>query len=226
MRHRAHWGGGLLARGAAVAVVVGVGGVATSCSDMTSPTPLSILTMDVGVPASWVLIGTNTASYVLGTDTHSHSGRFALAIGGNDTSSTKFSGVGQLVAADNYRGKRVRLSAWVKQVNIVGTDVGLWMRVDGQDLVYGIDNFSTRTVDGTLDWRQISVILDVPTEATGIAFGALMSGSGEFLVDGMSLDVVPATGSTTNLVTQPLTSGFSDYSTAPKSPANLDFEKQ
>jgi hypothetical protein len=106
------------------------------------------------------------------------------------------------------------------------------MRVDGPGVTQGFDNFSSRPLVGTDDWHQVEIILDVPSDAIGIAFGALMSGRGDFLIDDMQFEVIPATGLTTNLLT-----GFTDsgvdgpteiafYSTRAKSPVNLDFESR
>ena len=198
--------------------------VLAGCGDVTAPNNLSILDIDVGVPTSWLEVGRNAITYAVGTETHAHSGRYALAIASNDTSQARFAGVGQFVKADAYRGKRVRLTAWVRQLNVVGTDVGLWMRVDGPGTIEGFDNFSTRSLSGTSDWHQVSVVLDVPDDAEGIAFGALMSGSGEFLVDDMTFEVIPPTGPTTNLLTDPAQVQGSDYSGAPLAPLNLNFE--
>ena len=41
----------------------------------------------------------------------------------------------------------------------------------------GFDNFSSRPLTGTSDWHQVEIILDVPDDAIGIAFGALMIGA-------------------------------------------------
>jgi hypothetical protein len=193
----------------------------------------NILTIDAGVPPGWFRVGGNVASYVVGIDSRNmHGGSAALAIGGTDTSVLRFNGVGQQIQADDYRGKRIRLRGWVRHVGIVGSDIGLWMRIDGPGLTLGFDNFSTRSLVGTADWHQVEIILDVPPNAIGIAWGALMSGKGELLVDDMSFDVVPATGPTTNQPLEPIevpidSATFAQvYANAAKSPVNLNFEQR
>ena len=97
--------------GAALTVLVIA---AAACSDSGSSTAPSILTIEPGLPTGWSPVGSNSATYVLGVDKNTvHGGKLALAIGGIDTSSLRFAGVGQFIKADSYRGKRVRLRAWV-----------------------------------------------------------------------------------------------------------------
>jgi hypothetical protein len=70
----------------------------------------------------------------------------------------------------------------------------------------------------------------VPNDALGIAFGAQMSGAGEFFIDDLTLEIVPATGPTTNPLSANIASEFdaatltSFYRRQGGTPANLDFE--
>ena len=202
-----------------------------ACGSDSSTEP-SVFNINPGTPTFWSLVGFATPSYTLGIDHKTvHSGGGALAIVSIDSSPQLFRGVGQFILADQYRGKRVRLSGWVRHVNLVASDAGLWMRVDGNFTTLSFDNFSTRSLKGTSDWHEIEVILDVPTDAIGIAFGVLLSGRGELLADDLALQVVPATGPTTNLLTGPTSTTFDAatfYSTnvGPRSIANMGFESQ
>lgn len=200
-----------------------------SCSGDKSTEP-SVFNINPGAPAGWFLVGQNTPSYTIGVDhVTTHSGSGALHIAGIDSTPSLFRGIGQYLLANNYRGKRLRLSAWVRHVNLAGTDAGIWMRVDGNFQTLGFDNFSTRTLRGTSDWHQVSVVLDVPNDAVGLEFGALMSARGELLVDDMQLDVVTADGPTTNQLVGPQATSFDAvtfYATnvGPRIAANMDFE--
>ncbi len=220
----------LRTRWALVAAAIAVAGSLACGSDtMTGP---SILTIDAGIPTGWFRVGGAQATYVVGTDGHAHGGRYALAIGGTDTSVLRFNGVAQELRADPYRGKRLRLRGWVRQVGITGSDIGLWMRVDGPGVMQAFDNFSTRPLLGTADWHQVEIILDVPPDALGILFGALMSGRGEFLVDDMTFEVIPATGPTTNQLVGYQDLGVDSVTVAnavaglPTGPSNLNFESK
>jgi hypothetical protein len=213
-------------------VVLGLVGclASASCSSSTSVEP-NVLNLHASVPLGWSTVGTNSPTYVVGTDNVTvHDGNAALAIAGTDSAITRFAGVGQFIRADNYRGKRVRFSAWVRQANIIGNDTGLWMRVDGPGVMLGFDNFFTRPLRGTSGWHSVEIILDVPDNAIGIAFGALMSAKGELFVDDLRFDVVPATGPTTNQLTELTSSGADSATTAAAyagrgaAPINLSFE--
>ena len=205
----------------AVAIIAAI-----SCKDSTAP---DVLHIDTVLPSGWLYAGVNATTYVLGLDHQTvHGGHAALAILGSDTSQARFRGIVQSIKADDYRGKRVRLSAWVRQTDVRGSDIGLWMRIDGPGVMQGFDNFSSRPLIGTSDWHQVEVILDVPTDAIGISLGALMSGSGLFRVDDLRLEVVPDIGPTTNLLVDfpPIPDPSSQYAGRPRAPTNLDFEQQ
>ncbi len=85
-----------------------------------------------------------------------------------------FRAVTQLIKADAYRGKRVRLTGYLKTRD-VRWHAGVWLRVDGPDAkLLAFDNMSDRPVLGTADWSQHAVVLDVPEAALRLAFGVLL----------------------------------------------------
>ena len=85
------------------------------------------------------------------------------------------------------------------------------MRVDKGSAVVGFDNMETRPIQGNQSWKTCDVVLDVPQDATGIAFGILLSGTGEVWVNDVTFETVgndvPTTGS----------------APSPTQPANLKF---
>jgi len=199
---------------------------AASCKDSTAT---EVLHIDAVLPSGWLYVGANATTYLLGLDHQTvHGGHAALAIQGSDTSQARFRGIVQSIKADDYRGKRVRWSGWVRQTDVRGSDIGLWMRVDGPDVMYGFDNFSSRPLIGTTDWHQVEIVLDVPEDAIGISLGALMSGSGLFRVDDLKLEVIPDLGPTTNLLVTfpPIPDPTNQYAGKLRAPTNLDFEQQ
>lgn len=182
-----------------------------------------------GTPNGWFAVGGINTSYALGLNEKTpHSGSAALSVTGIDSASTGFRGVGQQIKADAFIGKRIRLSAFIKQDDLKGPTIGLWMRVDGQDIEYAFDNMTARHLQGTADWHVVEIILDVPAGAVGIAFGVLLHGSGTMLVDDMKLEAIPATGPTTDQQSGPVPITYdarSVYANMPLSPSNMDFEK-
>ena len=81
---------------------------------------------------------------------------------------TGFGALSQFIRADDYRGKRVRFSAYVKthDVSAASSGAGLWMRVDGNGGILAFDNMQNRPIMGTTDWKLVSVVLDVPNDAS------------------------------------------------------------
>ena len=134
----------------------------------------------------------------------------------------------QLVKADNYRGKRVRFSAYVRTRDVVG-GAGLWMRVDGNGGTLAFDNMMNRPIRGTVEWTPVSVVLDVPSDADGVTFGVLLASAGEAWVDDASLEIVGTdvrvTGTSAPSPNAANAAQFRTmYASAPLAPVNLGLE--
>jgi hypothetical protein len=61
----------------------------------------------------------------------------------------------QTIAAEDYRGKRVRFSGVLKANYVTGGRGGLWLRVDGPHLdeTLAIDTMEDRPLVGTTGWQ-------------------------------------------------------------------------
>jgi hypothetical protein len=77
---------------------------------------------------------------------------------------------------------------------------GLWMRIDGPrpGETLALDNMQDRALTGTTEWERHAVVLDVPSDATMIVFGALLAEEGQlrmadFRFEQVGTDV-PVTG--------------------------------
>jgi hypothetical protein len=121
----------------------------------------------------------------------------------------------QTIAAEDYRGKRIRFSAALKANHVTNGWGGLLLRVDGPrlDETLAIDTMEDRPLVGTTDWQQHALVLDVAAAAATIAFGAGLSGEGELLVSQLAFqevgDEVPVTAGPHR----------------PRQPQNLDFSQ-
>lgn len=129
----------------------------------------------------------------------------------------------QRIRADAYRGKRIRLTGWVKADH----SGALWLRVDMLNGDYVLDNIVDMPPG---DWRKRQLIADVPADALGISFGLRMKGQGQAWADDVALDVVSQSIPTTTIerrkdhapgAAQRLQE---EYSRAPLHPVNLGFE--
>jgi len=191
----------------------------------------------VGAPPGWTGSIGPSRFYEIGLYRLEHfRGHSAVYVDGQPNYTTETAVLQQSIRADNYRGKRIRLSAWVKTQDLQGPIAGLWMRVDGPGVVYGFDNMSSRPLSGNTHWHQVSIVLDVPYEAIGIVFGAILQGggplySGFMVIDEMKLEQVGYKVPTTNTLSAPLANAIppattiAKYLSAPTSPVNTDFEQ-
>ncbi|MES2073778.1 MAG: hypothetical protein V4488_25715 [Pseudomonadota bacterium] len=117
-----------------------------------------------------------------------------------DKAENGFITVMQQFNAADYRGKRVRFSAQVK-ASAVSDWGGLWMRVDGKATA-AFDNMNSRPIKGSSDWKRYDIVLDVAPDATNIAFGMLMSGSGQMWMDDLKIEAVENSVAVTDSFTQ------------------------
>jgi hypothetical protein len=176
----------------------------------------SIALLSFELPAGWLKAGNKPDSYDMGTDAGAgRDGKSAATIKSIYKKVKGFGTLMQMVPADSFAGKRVRMSAYVKAEN-VGDWAGLWFRVDkkGNGGSLAFDNMRDRPIKGTADWTAYEVVLDVAKDATGVAYGALLSGTGQIWFDDLKFEFVDLTVPTT---------GRSDTITVV--PSNLDFEK-
>jgi hypothetical protein len=95
----------------------------------------------------------------------------------------------------------------------------LWVRVDGEG--HGnakrdcFDNMDDRPAKGDSDWKQYSVVVDVPETSSFIYFGCMLTGgTGKIWFDDVSIESVskdiPLTGTFTNANLKPFNLNFED----------------
>jgi len=95
----------------------------------------------------------------------------------------------QSLEAWPYRGRRLRLAAWVRADGV--SRAHLFLRVYNRDRRrLAFDNMESRPIRGSGDWALHQVVLDVPEDAAEVAFGAFLHGQGRVWADDFSLTVV------------------------------------
>ncbi|TWU48262.1 M56 family metallopeptidase [Rubripirellula reticaptiva] len=137
-------------------------------------------------PAGW---GGGGQGYELVLDTKiKHSGQSSGRIE-RTKNNGNFGTYTQMLVADPYRGKKLRLTGFLKTKSVSSS--GIWMRIDGPgNQSLGFDNMQDRAVKGTTDWAEQTIELDVPESATAIAIGFLLIGDGTVWGDDLELSVV------------------------------------
>src|SRR3970282_2437960 len=95
----------------------------------------------------------------------------------------------QMASAEEFRGKRVRLSGWTRTKDVSGA-AGLWMRMDTPRGMNGFDNMTDRPLRGSTAWTAVAVVLDAPADAYNVGFGLILSGAGGAAwVDDLRFDI-------------------------------------
>ncbi len=157
-------------------------------------------------PAGWRKNGSAPGAYAVGVDqTQLHAGLPSAYVKSTEPSVDGFGGMMQIVAADEFVGKRLRYSAWVKTQDANSGGGHLWLRIDGNEgSILGFDNMDGRAVEGTTDWQHCSIVLDVPAGAAAYAYGFFVAGTGQMWVSGAKIEEVgPDVASTNMRSTQP-----------------------
>src|SRR4026209_321775 len=104
-------------------------------------------------PKGWFIAGSHAREYVASVDAEMpHSGRGSAHF---ESAVLKTGGFGTLMQEfqpGDFRGKRVRMSAYVRSRKV--TDwAGLWMRVDGSGgKTLSFDNMQDRPIKASTDW--------------------------------------------------------------------------
>jgi hypothetical protein len=180
--------------------------------------------LQAAAPAGWFMAGSKPNDYDCNLDaTAAYNGQPSTYVKLKDgVTPTGFGTLMQDFSATQYIGKRVRFSANVRAEGVTSW-AGLWMRVDDNvhlknsyPTMLAFDNMQDRPIKGTLVWQNYSVVLDVPEGATGIFLGILLDGPGEVWLNGVKVEIVPATVPTTG---KPVSQAL------PDGPTNLGFDK-
>jgi ketosteroid isomerase-like protein len=200
-------------------------------AEHSSTIPKPIEAVVPGLPNDWQRFTRNGTSdrYSITVDENvKHGGKASASIKfmcGDDQDAT--GSFGQRFAADEYGGKRVRLSGWLKSVDV--GEAALWVIVEGERRLLVFDGMAGRTIRGTTDWKLYSIVVDVPVEAKRIGIGMHVWGKGQAWVDDLSLEVVDKNVPVTNVdvglssIDDPALANLPEPSR--KRPINLGFEE-
>jgi hypothetical protein len=160
----------------------------------------------------WFIAGSDPQDFDFGTERVAGAPGKSAYIKSKTGSPSGFGTLMQTIAADNYRGQRLKLSALVKTQDAARAQ--LWMRMDGPDgKMVGFYNMDDRAVTGTTDWKRYGLVLDVPPTTVDIAFGYFLNGKGEAWATDFKLEPVGKDTPVSTFPNQPM----------PKAPVNMDF---
>ena len=181
---------------------------------------IAVALFSFDLPSSWFKAGNKPNSYDMGIDKAAgQDGKNAATIKSIDKKIDGFGTLMQQCKPDKYIGKRVKMSGFVKTENVT-TWAGLWLRVDqsGSNKPLSFDNMGDRPIKGTTDWTKYEIELDVPSNSSLIAYGALLAGTGQIWFDNITFEIVGDNVPTLGSVN-------AKKSAIQDEPTNLDFEK-
>jgi len=135
------------------------------------------------VPSGWSHMGA-ASSYKLSTDKKiKHTGEYSVSID-NNGSNERFAAWSYRIPA-KYKGSKITLKGFLKTENVRDGFAGLWLRLDPQA---GFNNMEEKNIQGTRDWFETEVTLDLNEQETkNIVVGGLLVGKGKVWIDNLSL---------------------------------------
>ena len=154
--------------------------IIASCQNIkdTSKFNFDFEILDQNIPAGWNNFG--SPDYKLSVDKDvKESGKFSASIE-YQGSSPNFKAWAYTIP-ENYEGKKITLSGYMKTENVTDGWAGLWLRIDPN---IGFDNMQQRGIKGTTDWKKYEITLDLnPAKTKQIVFGGLLAGKGKMWID-------------------------------------------
>jgi hypothetical protein len=156
--------------------------------------------VDGSPPGWWFIQHAGPTSFEFAIDDRvSKAGQRSLRI--KRTGTEPFGLVMQSVNADRFRGKHVRLTALLRLDKVEAFGNGDLRDMSGAALMlrsqggweFALDDMRDRPLRGTKAWTETRVEIDVPTTASKVEFGALLSGTGTLWATAFKLDIVEPT---------------------------------
>ena len=141
----------------------------------------------------------NEDNYRIALDnTSARSGRSSVKLHALKEDPLGYGSYSQRISAHQYRGKRIRVSAWLKGQSIEGK-ASVWSRVHAaHGPALASDNMQDRELTGTQYWNNHYVVLDVADHAEAISFGVMLEGKGTLWADAFKIEVVDDAVATTD----------------------------
>ncbi len=181
-------------------------------------------TQPASQPEGWTLRGSTNDFEVTVDNAVFSQGKHSVCLKSKVSAPKNFINLLQAVRADDYRGKRLRLSA---QVKVQGTapETQLWMRIDtATRYSVSFDNMADRLIRPSAEWKKYEIVLDVPADALNLTFGVTLAGNGQAWADDFQLEPVSASIPVTKPI-NPAPAARKSEAAAQRKPVNLDFEK-
>ena len=181
------------------------------------------------VPRDWLLRGTGPSSYDVNIDRREvFAGLNSVRLASHDknVANTKSASLMQSILADPWAGQRVEFSVRTKAAGF-RQHVDTWIRATDRGKAVIAYGHVESTYDKT-DWIKRTVVMDIPSEASEIAYGVSLYGVGTLWIDAARLTAVDNTVTDVTGHAPPAQLGVraqdADDKGALAAPTNMDFE--
>lgn len=138
--------------------------------------------------------GTKAGFTVATVDDRPHGGKRCVLIAKDKAAEGDvFGNLMQTLDARDYRGRWIRLRAWVRtELRGQGNRAQLWCRVDRKEGALGFtDNMADRPIMDR-DWIEVEILGEVASDAEKLSVGLMLFGKGQAWLDSVSLEIVDA----------------------------------
>lgn len=135
-------------------------------------------------PTDWNNFG--SSSYIVALDsTVVKNGKYAVSIEFKEEK-TDFK-AWAFTIPDNYSGKKITLTGYIKTDSVSDGYAGLWMRIDPS---IGFDNMNKSGIKGTTNWTKYEITLEMnPQKTEQIVIGGLLVGKGKMWLDDLQVSI-------------------------------------
>lgn len=151
------------------------------------------------IPRKWIL---NTNGYEIKLDKQEKSnlGK-SLRVRSKDPKEGDIGGCSIPFPIELVKGKAIEFKGKIKTEGVRDGYAGIWWNAYNAEGPIGFDNMEDRGLQGSNEWTEVSIKMNIDTSATYIAFGGILSGQGtawfddfEVFVEGeMFRDLTPRT---------------------------------
>jgi erythromycin esterase len=109
-----------------------------------------------------------------------HSGGASAYVKASSDNISDRTSLSQQIFGDLYRGKRIRLTAYLRSENVT-VAAGLFL---------GDDSMQGQPIAGTTDWTRYELVVDVPQDVFPTWLGLWLQGQGQVWMDDLHLEIV------------------------------------
>ena len=184
------------------------------------------LLLSFDIPTGWYKTGIKPDSYEMRIDKGTgQDGKNAATIKNTEEVNESFGALMQMSSPEKYKGKQIKMTGYLRTENVEGYS-GLWLRIDQTGLVQyrSLEDLSNSHVSGTTEWKKYEIILGVPSNATRITYGGMLSGTGQIWFDNISFELVDNSDNPKEPVNSNRSDVYNKTETVTVEPVNLDFE--